>query len=231
MNVNGRYIMAHVATWCKLRTTPIHGSHVLLLVLDSFFMIYGFIFCCIGGYVVIVGNNSYESLIHCLCLIVEGLNHSMPMAICVLLAASLSDFEILNLFFNKYVLDLCSFLLQHYTCGIDSINRFPHNLTPFLCCFCHPFMSKRVFFFTHVLPLDFPFHVFGMFECLLIEVGVGEFVGGLIFGDTSSWPDNGMVVLFDSGIIASWQMDNVEVGLMGRVVVALNSMGFCINSM
>jgi len=32
-----------------------------------------------------------------------------------------------------------------------------------------------------VLSLDFPFHVFGMFECLLIKVGVGEFVEELIF--------------------------------------------------
>ncbi len=111
--------------------------------------------------------------------------------------------------------------------SIDS----PIILLPFSVVFAILLWVKEYVFFTHVLPLDFPFHVFGMFECLLIEVGVGEFVGGLIFGDTSSWPDNGMIVLFDNGIIASWQMDNVEVGLMGRVVVALNSMGFCINSM
>jgi hypothetical protein len=67
LNVNGRYIMAHVATWCKLWTTPIHGSHVLLLMFSSFFMIYGFIFYCISGYIVIVGSNSRESLFHRLC--------------------------------------------------------------------------------------------------------------------------------------------------------------------
>jgi hypothetical protein len=85
-------------------------------------------------------------LIHCLCQIVESLNHSHAHGHLCVVGSFILDFEILNLFFNKSVLDLYSILLQHYTCGIDSINRFHQNLIPFLYCFFYPLMSRRVCF-------------------------------------------------------------------------------------
>lgn len=199
MNVNGRYIMAHVTTWCKLGTTLIHGSHVFLLVLGSFFMIYGFIFCCIGGFVVIVGNNSCENLIHCLCQIVEGLNHSHAHGHLWVVGSFILDFEILNWFFNKSILGLCSFLLQHYICGIDSINRFHQNLTPFLCCFCHALMNRRVCFLHPCASTWFSILCFWNVWMIIDWIEIG--VVGLILGGTSFWLDSGMVVLFENGTI------------------------------
>jgi hypothetical protein len=93
--------------------------------LGNFFMICDFVFYCIGGSCVIVGNNSHESLTHCLCQIVELLNHSHAHGHLCVVGSLIAYFEIFILFFNKSILNLHSFLLQNYTCGIDLINK-PH---------------------------------------------------------------------------------------------------------
>jgi hypothetical protein len=87
-------------------------------VLGKFFMIY-----CIGGSCVIVGSNLHESFTHCSCQIVEGLNHSHAHGHLCVVGSLIIDFEVFILFY-KSILNLCSFLLQHYTCDIDLINKF-----------------------------------------------------------------------------------------------------------
>jgi len=93
-------------------------------VFGNFFMICDFVFYYIGGSCVIVGSNSHESLIHCLCQIVEFLNHYHAHGHLCVVGSFIIDFEVFILFFNKFILNLHSFLLQHYTRGIDLINKF-----------------------------------------------------------------------------------------------------------
>lgn len=97
--------------------------------------------CCLC---IIVGNNSHESLGHHLCQIIEGLNHAHSHGHLHLVGSFISNFEKLNLLFNKSILDFCLLVLQYYTCGIDLMNGLHQHLVPLLYYFHHVFMSRRV---------------------------------------------------------------------------------------
>lgn len=62
------------------------------------------------------------------------------MPICVV-GTTIFNFEILKLFFNKFVLDFSLFLLQQYICGIDLIIELHQLLFPF-------FVDSTVFLWT-----------------------------------------------------------------------------------